>query len=150
MGRGAETDLFGLYPVDGYANSRRGNVALGRVAAAAAAKYVTANGARVGPCVAAGGEGGKGGGGGRRRGVVKTFSRKKGYGFVRCSSLSLSPSLSLSLSLSTYLSISLSFYLIISAYLPICLFQATCCLPSFLSACLPASFCLSACLKALY
>lgn len=46
----AYTDLFHLYPADGYDNNRRANFPLGNVGTAT---YVTSNGSKLGSCVAA-------------------------------------------------------------------------------------------------
>lgn len=48
-GYGAESDLFELYPTDGYVNGMRGNYPLGTVVKDRAS-YVSTNGCMVGPC----------------------------------------------------------------------------------------------------
>jgi endonuclease I len=48
-GHHAQTDLFHLYPVDGYVNSKRSNYPYGGVDDDKAT-YVSNNGAKLGPC----------------------------------------------------------------------------------------------------
>lgn len=49
-GRGAQTDLWELYPSDGYVNGLRGNLPLGPVTCAEESSYVSSNGSKIGPC----------------------------------------------------------------------------------------------------
>ena len=49
-GQGAETDLYELWPSDGYVNNLRGNYPLGVVPSAT---YTSSSGAKVGPCATA-------------------------------------------------------------------------------------------------
>lgn len=53
----AYTDLFHLYPADGYDNNRRSNYWLGNVDPNVAPEYETTNGSKLGNCVAASGMG---------------------------------------------------------------------------------------------
>ena len=46
-GKNAQTDLFHLYPTDGYVNERRGSLALGKVTSA---DYESSNGCKMGSC----------------------------------------------------------------------------------------------------
>ena len=50
-GQGAQTDLFELYPADGYVNSRRGNYPLGTVDNPT---YTSTSDAKLGPCTTPG------------------------------------------------------------------------------------------------
>ena len=50
-GMGSSTDLFLLFPADGYVNNRRGNYPLGMVDNPV---YTSTSGAKVGPCVSPG------------------------------------------------------------------------------------------------
>ena len=50
-GQGAQTDLFELWPSDGYVNSLRANLPLGTVASPT---YTSSNGCKIGPCTAPG------------------------------------------------------------------------------------------------
>jgi len=50
-GQGAYTDLFHLFPTDGYDNAMRGDFALGTVKSP---RYTTSNGCKVGPCTSPG------------------------------------------------------------------------------------------------
>jgi endonuclease I len=57
-GANAQTDLFELYPSDGYVNNLRGNLPLGNVDPTAIT-YTSTNGCRIGQCDAATGYSGK-------------------------------------------------------------------------------------------
>ena len=48
MGKGAYTDLFELFPADGYFNSLRGNLPLGYVEGKGTKE--STNGSKIGPC----------------------------------------------------------------------------------------------------
>ena len=50
-GQGAQTDLFELWPSDGYVNSLRANLPLGTVSSPS---YTSTNGCKIGPCTAPG------------------------------------------------------------------------------------------------
>lgn len=50
-GHGAESDLFELYPTDGYVNGLRGNVPLGYVDVSRPIAYTSTNGALLGSCL---------------------------------------------------------------------------------------------------
>mmetsp|Transcript_17096 Transcript_17096/g.35733 ORF Transcript_17096/g.35733 Transcript_17096/m.35733 type:complete len:289 (-) Transcript_17096:102-968(-) len=50
-GQGAQTDLFHIFPTDGYVNGRRSNFPFGLVDIASAT-YTSTNGAKLGPCSA--------------------------------------------------------------------------------------------------
>ena len=49
-GEGAQTDLWELYPSDGYVNGLRGNLPLGPITCEEDATYVSSNGSKIGPC----------------------------------------------------------------------------------------------------
>lgn len=49
-GAGAQTDLWELYPSDGYVNGLRGNLPLGPVTCDEDASYISSNGSKIGPC----------------------------------------------------------------------------------------------------
>merc|ERR1719197_1776243 len=55
-GQGAQTDLFLLFPADGYVNNLRGNLPLGMVSDPT---YTSTSNAKVGPCVTPGSNGGR-------------------------------------------------------------------------------------------
>ena len=49
-GHNAQTDLWELYPSDGYVNGLRGNLPLGPITCDADASYISSNGSKIGPC----------------------------------------------------------------------------------------------------
>jgi len=49
-GHGAESDLFELYPTDGYVNGMRGNLPMGTVDKSKPISYTSTNGALIGTC----------------------------------------------------------------------------------------------------
>jgi len=49
-GQNAQTDLWELYPSDGYVNGLRGNIPLGPITCAEDATYTSSNGSKIGPC----------------------------------------------------------------------------------------------------
>lgn len=49
-GQGAQTDLWELYPSDGYVNGLRGNLPLGPITCDEDATYISSNGSKIGPC----------------------------------------------------------------------------------------------------
>jgi endonuclease I len=51
-GANAQTDLWELYPSDGYVNGLRGNLPLGPITCDADASYISSNGSKIGPCEA--------------------------------------------------------------------------------------------------
>ena len=52
-GQNAQTDLWELYPSDGYVNGLRGNLPLGPISCDEDATYISSNGSKIGPCDAA-------------------------------------------------------------------------------------------------
>lgn len=50
-GHGAETDLYELYPTDGYVNGLRGNLPVGNVDRSKDVSYTSTNGAIIGTCL---------------------------------------------------------------------------------------------------
>lgn len=52
-GKGAQTDLFHIYPTDGFVNAQRSNLPLGTVDSLHNVTSTSSNGAKIGPCTSA-------------------------------------------------------------------------------------------------